>query len=325
MQSTAAGHLAGSFTGLVWGLTFVSTKYLLQSFQPFQILFMRFALAFLALWIVRPRILRIRPGHRADELLFAAAGLTGVVGYFMLENTGLVYAPASNVSVITASAPLFIAIIATLVGREHALRPTFLLGFVLAITGIALISFSGADGADGFAGFTLGKGELLALGGAITWGIYSEILARLHDRGYETIATVKRIFAWGLLFMVLLAPFMGLTWDFSRFANPANIGNLLFLGLVASGICYITWSFTVQRLGTSKAGGYIYVQPAVTIVATILFLGEELTWRIGLGLVLVLAGLLLSEGRFSRAKAAKVANATDAADATDADAPWSNN
>ena len=63
----------------------------------------------------------------------------------------------------------------------------------------------------------------------------------------------------------------------------------------------------------------------MTIVAAILFLGEELTWRIGLGLVLVLAGLLLSEGRFSRAKAAKVANATDAADATDADAPWSNN
>ena len=301
MQTQAAGHLAGSFTGLVWGLTFVSTKVLLQSFQPFEILFMRFALAFLALWLVRPRILRLRPGHRADEFLFAAAGLTGVVGYFMLENTGLMYAPASNVSVITASAPLFIAIIATLAGREHALRPTFLLGFVLAIIGIALISFSGTG--DGSGGFRLGKGELLALGGAITWGIYSELLARLYDRGYETIATVKRIFAWGLGFMVLLAPFMGLTRDFSRLANWTNIGNLLFLGLVASGMCYVTWSFTVERLGTAKAGGYIYVQPAVTIIAAILFLGETFTWRIGAGLVLVLAGLLLSEGRFSKKEA----------------------
>lgn len=300
-QSRAAGHATGLFTGIVWGLTFVSTKVLLASFAPFEILFMRFALAFLALWFVRPRILRIRPGHRSDELLFAACGLTGVVGYFLLENTGLMFAPASNVSVVTSTAPLFIAIVATAIGRERGLRPAFILGFVLAITGIALISLSGSAGE----GFRLGKGELLALGGAATWGVYANLQATLTDRGYDTIAAIKRIFAWGLAFLVLLAPFMGLTWDFSRLANLTNLGNLLFLGLVASGLCYITWAFTVDRLGASHAGGYIYVQPAVTIIAAMLFLGEQFTWRIGLGLVLVLAGLLLSEGRFSRTSKAE--------------------
>lgn len=305
MQSRAAGHIAGAFTGVVWGLTFVSTKVLLESFVPFEILFGRFFIAFLALWLVRPRILRLRPGHRADELLFAACGLTGVVAYFMMENTGLVYAPASNVSVVTSTAPLFIAIIATALGRERGLRPAFIIGFLLAITGIALISLSGAPGE----GFTLGKGELLALGGAVMWGIYSNILGYITDRGYETIATIKRIFAWGLAFMVLLAPFMGLSWDFSRLLELRNAGNLLFLGLVASGMCYITWSFTVQRLGASHAGGYIYMQPAVTIIAAMLFLGEGFTWRIGVGLVLVLAGLLLSEGRFERKAKGKEAAA----------------
>ena len=296
LKSRTAGHIAGAFTGLVWGLTFVSTKVLLESFTPFEILFLRFALAFLALWLVRPHVLRMRDGHRTDEVLFAAAGLSGVVGYFMMENTGLVFATAGNVSVITASAPLFIAIIATIVGRE-VFRPVFLVGFVLAITGIALISLSG--GADD-GGFAVGKGEMYALGGAVMWGIYSELVARIADRGYETIASVKRIFAWALAFMVCLAPFMDLTWDFSRFADLSNVANLLFLGLVASGMCYITWSFTVERLGSSAAGGYIYMQPAVTILAAVLFLGEPFTWRIALGLGLVLAGLLLSEGRFDR-------------------------
>lgn len=295
-KSRAAGHLSGAFTGLVWGLTFVSTKVLLQSFVPFEILFGRFFIAFLALWVMRPRILRIRPGHRSDELLFAACGLTGVVAYFFLENTGLMYAPASNVSVVTSTAPLFIAIVATAIGRERGLRPAFIIGFILAISGIALISLSGSTGE----GFRFGKGELLALGGAATWGIYANLQATLTDRGYDTIATIKRIFAWGLGFLVLLAPFMGLSWDFSRLANVTNLGNLLFLGLVASGFCYITWAFTVDRLGASHAGGYIYLQPAVTIIAAMLFLGEQFTWRIGLGLVLVLAGLLLSEGRFTR-------------------------
>ena len=294
--SRAAGHLAGLFTGVVWGLTFVSTKVLLGDFTPFEILFFRFLAAFLVLWLVRPRLLRLRSGHAFDEVLFAVAGLTGVVGYFMLENTALVFAEASHVSVVTSTSPLFIAIIAALQNRERGIRPLFVVGFVLAITGIALISFSGQEG--DAAGLAIGTGELLALGGAILWGVYSNILGVIADRGYETIASIKRIFAWGLAFMVLLAPFLGLTWDFSRFLVSENLANMLFLGLVASGVCYITWSFTVNRLGASSAGAYIYLQPAVTIVAAVLFLGEAFTWRIGLGLVLVLAGLLLSEGRF---------------------------
>ena len=306
MQSRAAGHIAGTFTGIVWGLTFLSTKVLLDSFAPFQILFLRFLIAFLVLCAVCPHILRLREGHPSDELLFAACGLTGVVAYFSMENSALLFTEASHVSVVTATAPLFIAIIATILGRERALKPAFIVGFVLAITGIALISLSGTENG----GFRFGFGEVLAMVGAVMWGIYSNILVSITNRGYETIATVKRIFAWGLIFMVVLMPFMGLTWDFSRLLELRNAGNLLFLGLVASGVCYITWSFTVERLGASQAGGYIYMQPAVTIIAAMLFLDEGFTWRIGVGLVLVLEGLLLSEGRFEgKAKARKQAKA----------------
>ena len=287
----AIGHIAALFTALVWGITFVSSKVLLESFSPFEILLSRFTIALLVLFILRPRRLRLQ--RPADELLFAAAGLTGVVAYFLLENIALTMATASNISVTVSVAPMFIAIFATIIGREHALRPTFIIGFFIAMAGIILISFADTSTA------SVGWGDLMAIGAAIVWGVYSNIIAVLNDRGYESIAVVKRVFLWGVVIMLGISPFMGVSLDFSRFLNPVNAGNILFLGLLASGCCYITWSYSVNNLGASMAGVYIYLQPAITIVAAILFLGEPFTARIGLGLVLVLAGLLLSEGKLT--------------------------
>ncbi len=300
----ALGHALGLFTSFVWGITFVSTKVLLESFQPFEILLLRFAVGFLFLCCLSPRFLRMKA--RRDHLFFALAGLTGVLGYFLLENTALTYTTASNVSVITSTAPLFIALVAAALGRERPHWPTFIPGFILAICGIAFISFSGNEGP-----LSLGPGELLAVGGAALWGVYSNVLAHLRDRGYGTVECVKRIMVWGLLFMLALSPFMGVTWDFSRLTNWTNLGNVAFLGLVASGICYVTWTMAIRHLGASKAGAYIYLQPAFTIITAMIFLGETLTWRIALGLVLVLAGLLLSEGRFGQAKQEAKANVAE--------------
>ena len=69
----------------VWGLTFVCTKVLLEYMTPLDILLARTVLGFLALCLIRPRILRLK--ERKHELLFALAGLTGVFGYYLAENT----------------------------------------------------------------------------------------------------------------------------------------------------------------------------------------------------------------------------------------------
>lgn len=290
------GHALAFMTVAVWGITFVCTKVLLTAANPIEILFLRFALGALALCVIHHRITPFL-GWRT-EALFAAAGATGVALYFLMENVALTMTSASNVGVIVAIAPLFIALIATFVTREERVSPRFFAGFAIAIVGIGLISYEGAEAGDvGLAGC------LLAVAAAFAWAIYSTIGKRLGKLGLSTVATTKRTFLWGLLFMLPLLPAMGfghgaggtesahLAW----LADPTMVLNLLFLGLVASATCYVTWNKAAGILGVVSTSAYIYLSPVITVTCSVAVLGEPLTWQIALGAALTIAGLLLSE------------------------------
>ena len=102
-EKKTAGHLAAFVTILIWGTTFISTKVLLRSFSPVEILFIRFIIGYLALWMVCPGNLVL--DSRKQEYLFAAAGLCGITMYYLLENIALTFTLASNVGVIISIAP----------------------------------------------------------------------------------------------------------------------------------------------------------------------------------------------------------------------------
>ncbi len=93
------GHLAALFTVTVWGITFISTKVLLVSFTPVEIMFFRLVLATLVLWAIRPPKLSGYTLSRRtlqDEWKIMAAGLCGVTLYFLFQNIGLSYTLAAN-------------------------------------------------------------------------------------------------------------------------------------------------------------------------------------------------------------------------------------
>ena len=138
----ALGHVLAIFTIFIWGTTFISTKILLQAFQPVEILFFRFVMGYILLWIMNPHRLPIKSWKQ--ELTFAGAGLTGMTLYYLMENIALTYSQASNVGVIVSIAPVFTAITAHIFLKEEGkLRPAFFMGCVIALIGISLISFSG--------------------------------------------------------------------------------------------------------------------------------------------------------------------------------------
>lgn len=294
------GHLAALFTVFVWGTTFISTKILLRDFQPVEILFYRFIMGFLALLIINPRSLKgVTP---RQELTFAAAGLSGVTLYYLLENLSLTYTMASNVGVITSIAPFFTAVLAALfVKNEEKLHPRFFLGFLVAISGIFLISFNGAK-------LKLNPtGDLLAALSAFMWGCYSNITRKIGNFGYNIILTTRRIFFYGILFMIpaLFLPGVAIlpntAFSFisglSRFLEPVYLFNFIFLGLGASALCFVTWNYTVYMLGAIKSCVYIYMIPVITIITSFLILKEQLTVLTVLGTFLTLTGLFLSEHR----------------------------
>ena len=284
------GHLAAIVTILIWGTTFISTKIMLVDFRPVEILFFRFVMGLLALLAVYPH--RLKGTTRSQELTFVAAGLCGICLYYLLENIALTYTMASNVGVIISVAPFFTAILTHLfIKGEEKLQANFVIGFVVAMAGIFLISFNGSK-------LELNPtGDLLALLAALIWACYSVLTKKISSYGYNTILTTRRVFFYGILFMIPALFLFDFQLELSRFTNPVYLLNIIYLGLGASALCFVTWNFAVKVLGAVKTSIYIYMVPVITVVTSVLILHEKITVIAGVGTILTLAGLALSESK----------------------------
>ncbi len=293
------GHLVALLTIVIWGTTFISTKILLNDFTPIEILFIRFAMGLIALMVVYPHRMKVK--DRKHELLFAAAGLCGVTLYYLLENIALTFTMASNVGVICSLAPFFTAILTYLFLKDEPLRINFFIGFVVSMVGIYLISFSGTSN------FQLNPlGDLLAVGATIVWALYSVLTRKISNYGYNTIQITRRFFFYGILFMIPALFLFEFKLGLERFADPVNLFNIVFLGLGASALCFVTWNFAVKVLGAIKTSIYIYMIPVITVVTSILVLHEKITGMAALGTILTLAGLFVSESKiYLKKKASK--------------------
>jgi drug/metabolite transporter (DMT)-like permease len=291
-NKSTAGHLAALLTIVIWGTTFISTKILLVDFQPVEILFFRFVMGLLALLIVCPH--RLKGTTRRQELTFVLAGLCGICMYYLLENIALTYTMASNVGVIISVAPFFTAILSHLFLKEEGkLQANFFVGFVVAMAGIFLISFNGSK-------LELNPmGDLLALMAAFVWACYSILTKKISSYGYNTILTTRRVFFYGILFMIPALFLFDFKLEPIRFTNPVYVCNIIYLGLGASALCFVTWNFAVKVLGAVKTSIYIYMIPVITVVTSVLILHERITALSIVGTLMTLAGLFLSESKRS--------------------------
>ena len=136
-------HLIAIITVIIWGTTFVSTKVLIHhGLSPVDILFYRFALAYICIWFISPKVLFAR--SKKDELMFVAAGLCGGSIYFITENTALGITLASNVSLIICTAPILTAFLSLLFYRQEKIKPNLIYGSVMALIGVAFVVFNGS-------------------------------------------------------------------------------------------------------------------------------------------------------------------------------------
>ena len=141
------------------------------------------------------------------------------------------------------------------------------------------------------------KGDLLALGAAIVWALYSTITKKISSFGYTTIPMTRRIFFYGLLCMLPVIMLSGMELPKVEQLTGLNIANILFLGLGASAMCFVSWNSAVRILGTVQTSVYIYAVPVVTTLASVWILKETVTIVGVLGIVMIVLGLLLSQNR----------------------------
>lgn len=281
------GHIAAAITILIWGTTMVSTKVLLNDFKPIEILLLRFILGAISLVIVYP--CRLKGTTFKQEGMLFLAGLLGVCMYYMLENVALAYSMASNVSVIISASPLFTALLGKLLLKgDESPKSAFYIGFVVAVCGIILIVFNGKK-------LELNPlGDILALFAAVCWAAYSLVVKKINSFGYNVILTTRRIFEYGLLCMTPILAFSELSFDMSKLCNSVNVLNLLFLGICASALCFVTWNTAIGILGPVKTTTYIYIIPVISVAASAVILHERITALAAAGMALIIAGLVLS-------------------------------
>lgn len=285
------GHLMALFTSFVWGVTFVSSKIVLEHFTPLALMTIRFTLAYVALWIIHPKVLKFR--GLKEEAIFAAAGLTGVFGYFLMENTAILYTTVSNVGLILAAVPLFVAIVLHLFTDDEHFHINLLYGFIIAITGVGLIIYNGQVNLE-----VNPFGDFLAIMAALVWALYSLALKKINNQLSPIIIT-RRIFFYGASAgVVMLMLVEGGTNLKPLFTTNAwmHVG---FLGLVGSATCYVFWNKAINLIGAVKTSNYIYLMPLFTMVASVVVLNEVITRLMIVGCILILIGVYVAENGFT--------------------------
>lgn len=290
MQESRNGllyHITAFVTVVIWGTTFISTKLLIQNgLTPAQIFTLRFLIAYVLMLTVSHK--RLFAKSVKDELLFIALGATGGSVYFLTENCALLYSPATNVSLIVCSCPLFATILFSLCFRGVRLKQRQAVGAVLAFMGMAAVVLNGQ-----FVLHLSPLGDSLAFAACLCWAVYSILMKPVTGR-YGSGFITRKVFFYGLLTILPYYIFFPELPSPAVLAQPVVIGNVLFLGVIASMVCFLTWTWCIRKLGAMRATNYVYVNPVATIVFAAWILDEQITPWFILGTVLIILGLYLS-------------------------------
>ena len=281
-------HLIAILTVSIWGLTFIATKVLIgYGLTPQEIFFYRFLIAYAGIWIISPK--RLFANRWKDEFWLMAGGIFGGSLYFFTENTALGITQASNVSFLICTAPLLTTILSLLFYKSEKATKGLIGGSLLALAGVGLVVFNGS---------VILKispvGDLLTLLAALSWAFYSLIIRKMTGR-YPTVFITRKIFFYGVLTILPAFLLHPLQPDLDILLQPLVLSNLLFLAVLASLICYVLWNVVLKQLGTVRASNYIYLNPLVTMVASMMILQEQITLFALIGAGCIVCGVYLAE------------------------------
>ena len=305
-------HLVAFVTVAIWGSTFVFTKMLLQSgMTPAQIFTLRFIIAYILLFAfsvitsppesggvrggLKNRSFRLFSASWRDELLMVALGITGGSLYFLTENAAMLYTTATNTSLIVCSCPLFAMLLVAIVYRhsEH-ISKLQALGSIIACLGMAVVVLNGH-----FVLHLSPLGDMLAFAACLCWAVYS-LLMKSASEHYSSLFVTRKVFFYGLL--TIIPYYFFFPSEASIFISPSTlhltpstIFNLLFLGVVASMLCYLLWNWVIGKLGAVVATNWVYFNPITTIIFAWWLLHEQITVWFLLGSALILLGMYLAD------------------------------
>ena len=282
-------HLVAFATVAIWGCTFVSTKVLmLNGLSPAQIFTLRFLIAYVMMLAVYHS--RLWADSWRDELKMMLLGISGGSLYFLSENEAMNFTSTTNTSLIVCSCPLFATLLVRLVYRSTTRISMMQLGgSLLAFAGMVIVVLNGR-----FVLHLSPLGDALAFTACLSWSVYS-LLMKWVSAKYGAAFITRKVFFYGVLTILPYYIFYSTLPTAAVLTKPVVMGNLAFLGCLASMICFLTWNWCISKLGAVKATNWVYFNPITTMIFASWVLGEKITPYFLAGATCILLGMFVAD------------------------------
>ncbi|MGB3293512.1 MAG: DMT family transporter [Phormidesmis sp.] len=281
--------LLAVLTSLLFAGSFVAGKYTTGEMGPLLITLLRYLIAavFLGLlvWQRGDIGLRIGEASRSDKVCLFLLGTFGVVGYHFFFFSSLRYTAVANSAIINAFNPVVTGFLAAVVLKEKLALRNYV-GGVIAILGVLVLLTDGNLTA--LLQFQFNAGDLLMLCAVLCWACYS-ILLRHLGRRYSGLAMsyYGALFGVAQLLLLVVPELRQTGWPSLSWESVAGV---FYMGIGASGIGYLLFTLSTQRIGPTKSTSIVYsgVPVWVALLAWLFFTEPVTPWMIvSMGLILL--------------------------------------
>lgn len=295
----SSAYIEAVATVLIWGATFVATKFALQEVSPATIVWVRFAMGLVVLGLAAGLRHELTVPRREDWAYLALLGFNGVALHQWLQSNGLLTAQATTTAWIVASTPIFIALLGWLSIKE---RLSLAQGGGMAIAAIGVIVVvSRGDPRALLAGSAATFGDLLILLSAVNWAIYTIVSRRMLSR-LPAANMIFYVMVFGWLFVTVWIIGFGPGLGEIGLISPRGWVAISGLGVLGSGLAYIMYYDALKVLPASQLGAFLYVEPLVTMLLAAPVLGEPITAAVLTGGAMILGGIyVVNDTRASQA------------------------
>lgn len=291
----ATVHIAAFLSMFFWGISYVWSKVVFEFYTPITTIFFRLLISVVILFIFMKVTGRLQFIKRKDLGLLVVSAFFNPFLYFVGESFGLQLVSASVSAFIIATIPVFTPVFAFWLLKER-LKPLPLAGLIVSFIGVLFIIFRVDLSLDASPwGIAL---LFLAVSSAI---IYAIILKKLVAR-YNPVSLIAWQELIGVLYFLPLFLYFDVNTIWSIQPSTNAVLSLLALGIFASAIAYVLYTFVLKNMTLSKANIYINLIPVFTAIAAYFVLDDIFTPVKITGMILVILGVVLSQLKNGKAK-----------------------